>query len=749
MKRIFAWLLSLTLLLTCLSLPAAHADQATAIVKGGWLRLRDTPSSSGDTISAYFTGTTVTILGGSGSWYRVKTPDGKTGYMHSDFLTITSSITGGQIEANTAAKVTSSNGKAVRLRSGPSKEYDTLGSYQVGTPLTVLTNGTTWCKVRINGQVGYMMTEFITTSGALPSNYTAYVVASNGKNCVLRDEASTSGDILASWPVGTKVTVLKYGSTWSQVRGNGVTGYMMSQYLSTTKPDNGQEEADGYTAYVVSENGLGVRMRSGAGMLYPTVATYNVGTKVTVIKKGSTWSQVRVGETTGYMMTQFLSTKAPATSVTIQDVFISNMSPKVGQTLTAYVTPSTALAAYRWYRSDGTMVGRGNSYTVTADDLGYRLMVSALGNGDTLGTADSDYTKAVTASSTQVTLTSVALSDMTPAVGQTLTAYVTPAAATATIYWWRSDGALVGTGNAYTVGADDAGYRLNVTAYGTGSTDGTAESGNTAKVTADGGGSDTGIALTAVTLSDTTPTVGQTLYATAQPYGATASYTWYSDGVKVGYASSYTVTEADEGRHIKVQATGMGSFTGSAMAECTALVEAANKTIILQSVTIEDNTPNVGQTLNVVLKPANATADLTWRCSDGRILGYGETYRVTEEENGKSIYVYANGTGDTRGSAVSGLTSLVTSAATAKLRIDGVTLSDLTPVVGQTLVATLDPGAATATLTWYRDDDVILAYGAVYTVRQVDLGHSIYVWAEGTGETFGSANSKITAPVAE
>ena len=51
-------------------------------------------------------------------------------------------------------------------------------------------------------------------------------------------------------------------------------------------------------------------------------------------------------------------------------------------------------------------------------------------------------------------------------------------------------------------------------------------------------------------------------------------------------------------------------------------------------------------------------------------------------------------------------------------RIDSVTLNILNPVVGQTLVASVAPYGATATITWYRDDDdIILTYGATYTVQ--------------------------------
>ena len=80
-------------------------------------------------------------------------------------------------------------------------------------------------------------------------------------------------------------------------------------------------------------------------------------------------------------------------------------------------------------------------------------------------------------------------------------------------------------------------------------------------------------------------------------------------------------------------------------------------------------------------------------------------------------------------------------------RIDSVTLNNLNPIVGQTLVASVAPYGATATITWYRDDSKILSYGATYTVQADDIGYSIYVWAEGTGNTTGSATSRITSEV--
>lgn len=657
MKRFAALILTLALLLTTVMIPTASADDyATATVKGGWLRLRDGASTDAKTISAYFTGTTVTLLGGSGEWYHVLTPDGKTGYMHASFLTITGSITGGQLEENTAASVTSANGKPVRLRSGPSLQYPIIASYKVGTPLTVLTTGASWSKIRINGREGYMMNEFITTGGSVSSNYTAYVVSGNGKTVVLRNGPGKSYDVLASYKVGQKVTVKSYGGTWCSVTINGLDGYMMTEFLSTVKPDTSSGTSADYTAYVTSSNGKGVRLRLGAGKLFPTIATYAVGTKATVLEYGAEWCKISIGGNTGYMMTEFLTTRAPSmvTSVTID---VTRAEP--GATLHATVWPEDASVSITWINDKGATLGSGDAYYVRESDAGRKIRASVTGKGSTSGTAVSSWCTIGGSYVSQVyMLKGVVINDSTPQVGQTLTAALVPSEASATISWYRDNGVFVGSGATYKVRTADVGYKLSAKASGTGAT------------------------------------------------------------------------------------------SGEAVSDWTEAVAPAAATIALQSVAISNTSPKVGDTLTVQLSPKSATASFTWRSSMGHVLGYGESYTVAADDVGSSIYVYANGTGNTTGSVVSSLTAKVQEKAEPTVRVDGVTLNSLSPVVGQTLYVTLQPQNASATYTWYRDDDKILSTTGYYTVQAEDVGHSLYVWAEGANGTFGSATSKITAPVA-
>ena len=658
MKRIAALLLTLVFLLA--AVPAASADDyATATVKGGWLCLRDGASTSAKIISAYYTGTEVTLLGGSGEWFYVRTPDGRTGYMNAGYLTITGSITGGQVAAGQDATVVSGNGKPVNLRTGPGVSYHIIGTYPVGTAMTVLSQGDSWSQVHIDGVTGYMMNDFIKTgfSGMVDvvESYTAYVVSENGKGVVLRGGPGKTYDVLATYQVGQPVTMLAYGKSWCKISVNGLEGYMMTQFLSTEKP-SGSVGTSVYTAYVTSQNGKGVRLRMGAGKAFPTMATYAVGTQATVLEYGATWCRISIGGKTGYMMTEFLTTRAPSR---VSAVTLDKTAAAPGDTLHASVSPSDASVTVTWLNDKGATLGTGDAYYVRQSDAGRKIRASATGKGSSSGTVVSA---------------------------------------------WCSVSGYVSTG-----------YQLK-----------------------------------AVTLSDTTPQVGQTLKATLTPSGAAGSISWYRDnGVFIGSGATYQVRTADAGYKLRVIATGTGSTTGEATSDWTEAVAPAASAIALQRVTISDTTPNVGDTLKAKLTPANATAAFTWRSSKGNVLGNGETYTVTADDVGASIYVYANGTGTTTGSVVSSLTSKVQAQVETTVRVDGVTLSSLNPVVGQTLYVTLQPQTASATYTWYRDDDKILSTTGYYTVQAEDVGHSLYVWAEGANGTFGNATSKITAPVTE
>lgn len=71
---------------------------------------------------------------------------------------------------------------------------------------------------------------------AMAAYSTMYVDVGAGQTVRLRKTASSSGTILANIPHGTAVQAEYYNSTWHRVRYNGTNGFMMSEFLSNSKP---------------------------------------------------------------------------------------------------------------------------------------------------------------------------------------------------------------------------------------------------------------------------------------------------------------------------------------------------------------------------------------------------------------------------------------------------------------------------------------------------------------------------------
>ena len=670
MKRFLSLVLAMLIAITMLIIPASAENYATAVVKGGWLRLRAEASTSSETISAYFTGTQVTIIGTSGEWYYVLTPDGHYGFMNSNYLTVTGSGSSSTTTESTAY-IYAANGKPVRMRSGPSTDYGVVASYSVGTQVKVLISGADWSKIRVGTRTGYMMSKFLSVTNITPST-----------------------------------------------------------------------PSSSYTAYVTASNGKPVRMRTGAGSNYSVISTYSVGTQVTVLEYGRTWCKIRVNGYTGYMMTKFLTTTQPTT---ISSAALNKNTVWPGETLTVTTNPANISVSYEWLNDAGARLGTGSTYTVKTSDTGRRIRVRVTGKNGATGSVVSGWA-AVQGNGTVSTfyqLKALTLNTTNAVVGTTLTATIAPSGATANIYWYLDNGTYLGYGSSYTVQPNALGRRIFAYAEGTNSTTGTATSAYTDTVTA---GATPSVVLSSVTLNNYSPTVGTTLTATIAPANATATILWYrDDNVYLGTGTTYTVAATDAGHGIYAWAQGTGSTSGNVTSPYTQQVT-AGMSYRIDSVTLNNYSPTVGTALTATIAPANATATILWYRDDNVYLGTGTTYTVAATDAGHGIYAWAQGTGSTSGNVTSPYTQQVT--ASTSYRIDSVTLNSLNPVVGQTLVASVAPYGATATITWYRDDDdIILTYGATYTVQADDIGHSLYVWAEGTGNTTGSATSKITSEV--
>ena len=580
MKRCLAILLVAVLLIGLMPLTGALAATEYATVVGGWLRLREKASFNATTISSYKTGTTVKVLSISNGWYRVETPDGRTGYMYGQYLQPTSSSM--TPVPNTNATVVSGNGYGVRMRSGPSTTYAVLRKWPVGTRAIILAEGQNWCRISVGGNVGYMMSQFLRKDGSPAPSYDgdATVWAANGKGVRLRTGAGTNYSIIGVYSVGTQVKILERYNGWYRIQIGSRVGYMMSQFLV----ENSSYKVNGVTINnmkPVVGNILAVQSvdPSNAAITYQWLRTDLTG-KESVVGTNASYAvtdqdvgctfRLRVdgyGRWTGYAVSAY--TAAVTNRQQLVGVKFNHDTPVVGDRLEPIVEPKDATYTCLW-QLDGVNVSTNYYYEVPVSAVGKTIRLTVTGTGAYNGSALApiDTQKVATAGAlTSASIVNLTTKDAAPNVGDRLQAVYAPASASVKLTWYLVDdsGNTTVISNAQTieVGSGCVGKAIRLVVEGTGSYTGSQQVVNTGKVTNITNLTGVTIEGAAQPLVNANPTM---LQAKVQPKEAEATaltYQWLRDKAEIPGATgaTYTVTADDQDKAISVVVKAQSSNT--------------------------------------------------------------------------------------------------------------------------------------------------------------------------------------------
>lgn len=206
------------------------------------VNFRSAPNTSSTSYGELKNGTKVNVVGVSSGWYKV-TYNGKTGYIHPDYITLASSSAGTAIApSNTVTSTTGTAGtvkcsSSVNLRSEANTSSSILAELKNGTAVTVVSTTNGWCKVTCSGKTGYIKQDYVSTTGSASNNTSASTGSAAVVKCSstvnFRSSASTSSTILGELKNGTAVTVLSTSNGWSKVSYAGKTGYISADYLVT------------------------------------------------------------------------------------------------------------------------------------------------------------------------------------------------------------------------------------------------------------------------------------------------------------------------------------------------------------------------------------------------------------------------------------------------------------------------------------------------------------------------------------
>ena len=211
------------------------ASFGTGTIDGSYVRMRSGASTSSSILGTYNSGTTMTVTGVSGAWYKVNY-NGTDGYVHSDYVSLSGVTSSGGSASGSNGSV---KGSDVRMRSGASTTSSILGVYNTGTEMTITGESGNWYKVSYSGKDGYVSKDYMTTTKPSSGGSTSQTGYIKGNDVRLRSGAGTSYSILGTYNNGTPLTITGTSGDWTAVTINGVKGYVNSAYVSTTKTEGG------------------------------------------------------------------------------------------------------------------------------------------------------------------------------------------------------------------------------------------------------------------------------------------------------------------------------------------------------------------------------------------------------------------------------------------------------------------------------------------------------------------------------
>lgn len=227
-KKAITMLLTAVLMLS-FALPAFAADTSstagTVKITSGSLNVRAAASTSSSVIASLYKDETVTLLQKNGDFWKIEYADGKTGYVHSNYIA--------PISGSYAARVKTA-GSNLNVRSGAGTSYSIRASLPNGKTVVVLSKSGGWAKIVYNGKsTGYVSTDYLTTAASGATTGYAAVklsVVSYKQNDArwANIKIGTSGDTIGS--SGCTTTAL--AMTESYRTGTTITPAMMASRLT-------------------------------------------------------------------------------------------------------------------------------------------------------------------------------------------------------------------------------------------------------------------------------------------------------------------------------------------------------------------------------------------------------------------------------------------------------------------------------------------------------------------------------------
>ena len=335
---------------------AAKTGQANARVN-----MRAAASTGAKIAEVIGEGGRVSVIGESGSWYKISF-DGETGYVMKNYIDLLSSESAGSESGETlyASPVSGETTERVNMRKSASTGASIVKVVGKGDDVKIIGESGSWYKVEYSGREGYISRDYIRVTGGtdnededetvdavVPDGFVSYPAARTGatsERVNLREAASSDADVLKVLNKNTAVTVLGEQGGYYQVKYGDALGFIARNYVALgesgeSDSSSNESSAVGETIYASAKTmvtTVRVNMRrTPEGDVLHTLAA---DAEVSVIGEAGSWYKVNYSSSIGYISKAYLAEKTVVTVPSAPETDGDNKTEVSGNGTTAYVT---------------------------------------------------------------------------------------------------------------------------------------------------------------------------------------------------------------------------------------------------------------------------------------------------------------------------------------------------------------------------------------------------------------------------
>ncbi len=319
-----------TLALIPLTATNVFASNQQGIVMPMSLNVRSGPSTDYPVVFTAKKNDRVTILQSESGWYKISSKNGAEGWAFSEYI------------STNLDNIDNSNKKIVKadklnMRNGASTSYRIIAKINNGTEVEVISESNGWSKVKYDGRIGYVSSEFLqdinnnedkenetlqtqpqaneeeNTQKIIPDvvndakSYKTKIVKATSLN--VRSGASTSHGIIGSLKQNEVVEVISESNGWSKIKFKGKEAYVSSAYLKNNdeviKPEV-KPEVKPETSKTKIVKATSLNVRSGASTSHGIIGSLKQNEVVEVISESNGWSKIKFKGLDGYASSKYL-----------------------------------------------------------------------------------------------------------------------------------------------------------------------------------------------------------------------------------------------------------------------------------------------------------------------------------------------------------------------------------------------------------------------------------------------------------